>query len=129
VTTSFPQEPADEIRAMLEDAERNFAQEAAKLKAERNQLIAEGWRFETSFDAWFSSESAAREATEALAQNGYDVKRRDDDARWLTVPVYLPLDEPEFDEARRAIDAVVAPFGGGVETSEIDLDRRRRPRS
>ena len=129
MTSSYPREPADEIGSILAEAERRFAREEERLKEERKRLIAEGLLFETSFDVWFSSENAARVGAEALAQNGYVVRHRDKDSRWLTVPVYLPLDEREFTEAQLEIDAVVSPFGGGVETSEIDLDRRGRPKT
>jgi hypothetical protein len=43
MTTSYPQEPADEIHSILEEAERRFAREVETLNEERKRLIAEGW--------------------------------------------------------------------------------------
>jgi hypothetical protein len=129
MTTSYPQKPADEIRSMLDEAQTRFEREVERLAEDRNRLLAEGWLFETSFDVWFPTEGAVRSGTEALGQNGYGVRSVDEDPRWLSVPVYLPFDDDAIAGAALEIDAVVTPFGGGVEGSQTDLDRRRRPES
>jgi hypothetical protein len=128
VSTYFPQEPADEIRAIQDETQKRFAKEVERLKAERSRLIAEGWLCETSFYVWCPTTSGTRLAEEALKREGYDVAH-EEDPQSLAVRVFLPYDEAEFDRTRRAIDAVVSPHDGAADSSEIDLNNRRRPTS
>ena len=128
MTTSFPQEPTDEIRAILDELETDFGREVERLREKRNNLIAEGWLFETSFDLWFPTPRTSDRARELLAEAAYHVAHGQDPG-WLTVRLYLRFDDEEIDRASEQIDAVVSSCGGGVEGSSTDLSRRRRPDS
>jgi hypothetical protein len=125
--TSFPQEPADETRAILDRLEREWPLEVERLKEERNKLISEGWLFETRFYLYFPTPENAARGRDLLSENGYDVHGPLGASRSLIVRVYLPLDDDAFADAQQEIDGVVAPCGGSVETSRIELSRRRRP--
>jgi hypothetical protein len=127
VTTSYPREPADEIRAILEDQEIEFEREVERLKEERNKLISEGWLFDTRFYLYFPTPGDAARGRDLLGENGYEVHGPLGASRALIVRAYLPLEDNAFADAQTEIDAVVAPCDGAAETSRIELSRRRRP--